>query len=138
MTPSRAVARLRDALVGRPLALAPELVARYPELTEARWRAGGLPLRVGGWCLGRAAVAGITLWRTVFLADPERASPALLLHELAHVRQFARQRVFPLLYCWESLRRGYTRNRFELQADAFARASTAAAAARPPSAQRPD
>lgn len=116
------LARLRAALVGRPLTLPPALVAAHPELAEARWRAGGLPLRVGGWCLGRSTVAGITLWRTVFLADPARASPALLLHELAHARQFARQRTFPLRYCWESLRRGYARNRYELEADAFAHA----------------
>ncbi len=123
--------RLCAAVVGRPLTLAPALLALHPELSEARWRAGGLPLRVGGWCLGQSSVAGITLWRTVFLADPSHASPALLLHELAHVRQFARQRTFPLRYCWESLRRGYTRNCYETEADAFAQASTVAAAARP-------
>ncbi len=118
--------RVRGALLGHPIALAPTILARHPELAEARWRAGGLPLRIGGWCLGQSTVAGITLWNTVFLADPDRASLALLLHELAHVRQFARQRAFPLLYCWESLRRGYARNRFEAEADAFARASTTA------------
>lgn len=122
--------RLWAAVVGRPLTLPPALLAVHPELSEARWRAGGLPLRVGGWCLGQSSVAGITLWRTVFLDDPSHASPALLLHELAHVGQFARQRTFPLRYCWESLRRGYTRNRYETEADAFAQASTVAAAAR--------
>ena len=116
------LARLRAALGGRSIPPAPALIAAHPELPEARWRAGGLPLRIGGWCLGQSTVAGITLWRTVFLADPDRASPALLLHELAHVRQFAQQRTFPLLYCWESLRRGYARNRYELEADAFAHA----------------
>lgn len=114
------VTRLRDALVGRPLALSDAVLARHPELAEARWRAGGLPLRVGGWCLGKPTVAGITLWRTIWLADPASASPRLLLHELAHVRQFARQRAFPLLYCWESLRRGYYHNRYETEADTFA------------------
>ncbi len=127
------LARVRVALVGRPITLATALLARHPELADARWRTGGLPLRVGGWCLGQATVAGITLWGTIFLADAEGASAALLLHELAHVRQFARQRAFPLLYCWESLRHGYARNRFETEADRFAsaqlaRASTAAAA----------
>ncbi|HEY0780001.1 MAG TPA: hypothetical protein VGD56_18695 [Gemmatirosa sp.] len=134
-------ARARDFLIGRPLTLSPALLAAHPELGEARWREGGLPLRVGGWCLGQASVLGITLWNTVFLADPARASPALLLHELAHVRQFAQQRTFPLWYCWESLRRGYARNRFEAEADQFARArlaraSTVAADARRASARR--
>ena len=114
---ARAVGR---PLVGRAYALPPDLLARYPELAEVRWRRGGLPLRVGGWCLGRSTVSGITLWRTVFLADAAGLAPALLLHELAHVRQFAGGRGFPLAYCWESLRRGYRCNRFELEADAFA------------------
>ncbi len=118
---------VRAALLGRPLALPPALLAAYPELAEARWRAGGLPLRVGGWCLGIASVSGITLWRTVYLAHPDRASVALLLHELAHVRQFARRRSFPVRYCWESLRYGYARNRFEAEADDFARATIARA-----------
>ena len=121
--------RLWHALAGRPLALSAALLSRHPELAEARWRAGGLPLRVGGWCLGQRTVAGITLWRTIWLADPAGASPRLLLHELAHVRQFAEQRAFPVLYCWESLRRGYYNNRFETAADTFA--DTRLAEARP-------
>lgn len=108
------------ALLGRPLALPEALLARYPELGAVRWRRGGLPLRVGGWCLGRRTVAGITLGRTVFLADAAALAPALLLHELAHVEQFARERTFPLRYAWESLRRGYAHNRYELEADAHA------------------
>jgi hypothetical protein len=56
----------------------------------------------------------------VFLADVAALAPALLLHELAHVEQFARDRAFPLRYAWQSLRRGYPRNRYELEADAFA------------------
>jgi hypothetical protein len=82
---------------------------------------GGLPPRVGGWFLGTSTVAGITLWRTIFLSPRVPPSPALLLHELCHVRQFARSRVFPVRYCWESLRRGYARNPYELEAEAFAR-----------------
>ena len=107
-------------LFGRRCALPAALLARYPELARVRWRAGGLPLRIGGWCLGRPRVAGITLGRTVFLADVDALAPALLLHELAHVEQFARDRAFPLRYAWESLLRGYPRNRYELEADAFA------------------
>ena len=117
---SRLPRRAWAALLGRPLALPDALLARYPELGTVRWRRGGLPLRVGGWCLGRRTVAGITLGRTIFLADAAALAPALLLHELAHVAQFARERTFPLRYAWESLRRGYARNRYELEADAFA------------------
>jgi hypothetical protein len=36
------------------------------------------------------------------------------------VEQFGRGRAFPVRYVWESLRRGYPNNPFELEADAFA------------------
>ena len=117
---SHAARLVSTAMVGRREALPAELLARYPELTEARWRRGGLALRVGGWCLGQRTVHGITLGRTVHLAPDVGAPPGLLLHELAHVRQFARDRGFPVRYAWESLRRGYHRNRYETEADAFA------------------
>ncbi|MDF1503824.1 DUF4157 domain-containing protein [Roseisolibacter sp. H3M3-2] len=126
--------RVWRALVGVPAELPPALVARYPELARARWRRGGLPPRVGGWCLGRRTVAGITLGRTVFLAPAAPPGAALLLHELAHVEQFAGGRTFPLRYVWESLRRGYSRNRYELEADAFA---ARVLAERPPSGGAP-
>jgi hypothetical protein len=108
-------------LLGRPMALPEPLLRRYPELAEARWRVGGLPPRVGGWFLGASTVSGITLWNTIFLAPGARPSPALLLHELGHVRQFGRSRSFPLRYCLESLRKGYGRNSYEIEAEAFAR-----------------
>ncbi len=117
----RIAAALMHPLWGRPVALPEELLDRYPELREARWRVGGLPPRVGGWMLATNTVAGITLWRTVFLAPGSRASPALLLHEIGHVRQFGRSRAFPLRYCVESLRKGYGRNSYEIEAEAFAR-----------------
>jgi enamine deaminase RidA (YjgF/YER057c/UK114 family) len=69
---SNAIARLAravfGAIIGHRMTLPPALLARYPELADARWRRGGLPVRVGGWCLGRATVAGITLGRTIWLA----------------------------------------------------------------------
>lgn len=132
-TTARAVLRavLRGVvhpLFGERASVPPDLLARYPMLAEARWRRGGLPLRVGGWCLGRATVAGITLWRTVWLARGIGWPPALLLHELAHVGQFASGPTFPLRYCWESLRHGYAANRYEREADAFAARALAGAA----------
>ena len=117
---ARPLGALRRALFGTPVALPDALLARWPELGAARWRRGGLALRVGGWCLGRATVSGITLGRTVFLTDAIGFPVPLLLHEVAHVHQFASSRVFPLAYCWQSLRHGYARNRFERDADAFA------------------
>ncbi|HEU4631839.1 MAG TPA: hypothetical protein VFS08_18965 [Gemmatimonadaceae bacterium] len=131
-----AIARAVQALIGEPLALPPALLARYPELEAARFRRGGLLVRIGGWCLGTRSVAGITLWRTVWLAPEAAPAPRLLLHELRHVHQFgARPLLFPLLYVWESLRRGYRANRFEVDAEAFARGRLAAVT--PPDSPKP-
>lgn len=115
-------ARALAELIGRPFQLPAALVARWPDLAHARWRAGGLPPRVGGWMLGTRSVAGITLWRTIFLAPDTTLDPALLLHELRHVQQFHGSPAFPLLYLWESVTRGYHRNRFEADARQYAEA----------------
>ena len=126
------------ALIGRPLTLPPALVERYPELASVRWRRGGLPVRVAGLFLPRTGVAAITLWRTVFLATHARLDPELLLHELRHVHHFRASRAFPLLYLLESVRRGYANNRYEVDADAYARSRLrggAAESARQHSAQ---
>jgi hypothetical protein len=115
-----AFAFIASPLIGTSTTLPGELLAKYPELAGARWRRGGLPVRVGGWCLGQRSVAAITLWRTIWLAPDVRPSEELLLHELRHVQQFEASAAFPVLYLWESLRRGYVRNRFEVDARAYA------------------
>jgi hypothetical protein len=117
---ARTVGALWGALVGQSMTLPPALLQRYPELSAARWRRGGLPVRVGGWCLGRSTVAGITIGRTIWLAPGAPLAPELLLHELRHVHQFAEDRTFPLRYVWRSLRHGYSRNPYETDARQFA------------------
>jgi len=114
------VSMLWRSLVGARMTLPGPLLARYPELAGARWRRGGLFVRIGGWCLGRATVSGITLGRTVWLAPHAPLEPELLLHELRHVHQFAADRAFPLRYAWRSLRHGYLRNPYEADARRFA------------------
>ena len=116
----RPLSALWRALAGAPTALPAPLLERYPELAEAHWRRGGLPVRVGGWCLGRATVSGITLGRTIWLAPRAALAPELLLHELRHVHQFAADRAFPLRYVWWSFRHGYLRNPYEADARRFA------------------
>ena len=106
--------------VGRAFGLPEDLLTRHPGLAVARWRRAGLPPRIGGWALGRSSVLGIAVGRTVFLAPGAQLDAWLLLHEVAHVHQFQRIVGFPALYLWESLRRGYRANRFELEADAWA------------------
>ena len=125
-----ALGALRSAIVGTPVTLPDSLLESFPELGAVRYRRGGLPPRIGGWALGVRTVAGITLWRTVFLAPDTHFDAELLLHELAHVRQFEGSLAFPLLYIWESLRVGYRRNRFEIAAQRFA--ATRLRAARSP------
>ena len=107
-------------LVGRPIELPRQMLRAHPELGEARWRRGGLPPRIGGAFLRRRTVAGITLWRTVFLGNGVPLHAELLLHELGHVRQFVSSRAFPFRYLMESLRRGYSNNRYERDAQTFA------------------
>lgn len=107
-------------LVGEHLALPDTLADRYPELLTLRFRRGGLPLRVGGWMLGQATVAAITLGRTIFLAPNTRLDPELLLHEFRHVQQFSERKMFPFHYIWQSLRRGYYANRYEADARSYA------------------
>ena len=117
-----AFAAIAAPLIGHKTTLSRELIDRYPELAQARWRRGGLPVRVGGWCLGQRAVSAITLWHTIWLDTESSPSEELLLHEIRHVAQFEASVAFPLLYLWESLRRGYVRNRFEVDARAYAAA----------------
>ena len=113
-------ARALVALIGMPAELPVELAERFPELRAARWRRGGLPPRIGGWTLGASTVAGITLWRTVWLAPDTPWDAELLLHELRHVHQFQAGTSFPLLYIWETVRRGYRGNAYEVDAREFA------------------
>jgi hypothetical protein len=111
---------LWHALAGRPTALPESISAQWPELHTVQWRCGGLALRIGGWLLGQRSVAGVTLWRTVYLAPGIVWEPQLLLHEYRHVVQYAASPFFPVLYCWESLVHGYRGNRYETDANAWA------------------
>ena len=111
---------MKHGLLGRRIVLPDELMVRWPELSDLEFRRGGLPLRIGGLMLGQSTVAAITLGRTIFLAGDTRFNPELLLHELRHVQQFAERKTFPLHYIWESLRRGYHANRFEVDARDYA------------------
>jgi hypothetical protein len=82
--------------------------------------------------LGLPSVAAITLWRTVFLAPRVRPEPALLLHELRHVHHFESDRAFPLRYLWESVRRGYGANRYEVDANRYVASRLGGSALEPP------
>ena len=115
-----AVKWLLKTIAGEAESLPPAMLAAFPELRAMRLRRGGLPPRIGGWCLGQSTVGGITFWSTVWLGTNCAPSAELLLHELRHVHQFESVRAFPLRYVWETLRRGYHHNRFEVDARQFA------------------
>jgi hypothetical protein len=108
------------ALIGRQIVLTADVLARYPELGRVQWRRGGIPVNVAGWFLGQRSAAAITLWRTVFLAPNALVDVELLLHEFRHVQQFESSVSFPIRYLWESVRRGYFDNRFEVDAREYA------------------
>jgi hypothetical protein len=112
--------RIFTTLIGSEISLPTALSERYPELARVHWRRGGLPVRVAGWFLGQSSAAAITLWGTVFLAPSAALVAELLLHEFRHVQQFEASATFPLRYLWESARRGYFANRFEVDAREYA------------------
>lgn len=112
--------RFIKALIGERVAVPSAALQKYPELAEATYRRGGLPLRVAGWALGTGSAAAITLWRTIFIAPGTPVTLALLLHEHRHVHQFLERRTFPFSYLWQSIRYGYSRNAYEADARRYA------------------
>src|ERR1700682_1261312 len=109
-------ARLFTAVAWRQKNLPPALTDIYPDLADVSYRRGGLPARIAGWALGTSSAAAITLWNTVFIAPATPLSAELLLHELRHVHQFLERKSFPLSYLWQSLRYGYSRNAYQIDA----------------------
>jgi len=109
-------ARFVEAVAGRKIDLPPAVTDLYPELADVSYRKGGLPVRVASWALGTSTAAAITLWRTVFVSPSTPLTTELLLHELRHVHQFLERKTFPLSYLWQSIRYGYSRNAYEIDA----------------------
>lgn len=68
------------------------------------------------------AAAQVTIPRTIFIRKNVIATLQLIAHELAHVMQWERHGVsFPFRYLMESMRVGYQRNTFEVEARHFER-----------------
>jgi hypothetical protein len=70
----------------------------------------------------RSSAVAMVLGRTIHLWNISRDEflkrPTLVVHEMEHVRQFHHYGFlrFCALYLWESVRKGYYNNRFEVEA----------------------
>jgi hypothetical protein len=95
-----------------PPELPPALVPAGVVLRQGRL----LPALGGFFARMRGPAAAVTLGRTIVVHPGVLLTRRLLVHELAHVRQWDEDLLFPLRYAIESLRHGYTENRYERQA----------------------
>ena len=79
--------------------------------------------RLAAWKLNCDKVA-IVIGKTIHLHNTQQQEflkdKQWLLHELKHVEQFKRHGFirFIFLYLWESIRHGYTNNKYEIEARA--------------------
>ena len=58
----------------------------------------------------------VALGRSIVVHPGVPLTPRLLAHELAHVRQWEADPLFPIRYALETLRHGYRNNRYEKEA----------------------
>ncbi|HEX2187434.1 MAG TPA: DUF4157 domain-containing protein [Longimicrobiaceae bacterium] len=114
--------RLVASVLGRRVVPPAELAVGVP--ARVVFREGRLIPAIGG-VLGRMGgpAAAVTLHRTIVVHPRAKLSHRLLVHELTHVRQWERDRLFPVRYALESLRRGYRDNRYEREAREAERAA---------------
>ena len=76
---------------------------------------------MAAWKLNYSKVA-IVIGRTIHLHNTQQQEflqdKSWLLHELKHIEQFRRHGFirFIFLYVWESIRHGYTNNKYEVEA----------------------
>lgn len=94
-------------------AASPEPLPENVVLREAAWlpRIAGILSGMGG------PAAAVTLGRTIIVHPSVRATPELVRHELAHVRQWQANPVtFPIRYVLNHFRYGYRDNPYEVEA----------------------
>lgn len=80
---------------------------------------------LGGLLAGmKGSAAAVTLRRTIVVGPRTSLTPALLAHELAHVRQWRDDPLFPFRYSLAMLRHGYRNNPYEVEARQVEAATT--------------
>ncbi|HEY0678031.1 MAG TPA: DUF4157 domain-containing protein [Chitinophagaceae bacterium] len=88
---------------------------------DFRIKENSLIARIAAWKLSSARVA-IVIGRTIHLHNASKEdllkNQRWLRHELCHLEQFRRYGFvrFIMLYLWESMRKGYRLNKFEVEA----------------------
>lgn len=108
--------RAADALLGVPESPPRDLPADTVP-AGVTFRRGALIPKIGGLLAkSRYPAAAVTLGRTIILNPAARLTPELLEHELAHVRQWRADPLFPLRYTLATLRHGYYDNPYEVEA----------------------
>jgi hypothetical protein len=118
------VERIAAFLLGHIVGPPPEL-PRESIPPDVTFRRGYLVPKIGG-ILARMSgpAAAVTMRRTIVLGPGVELTPSLLAHELAHVRQWRNDRLFPLRYCIATLRHGYHGNPYEVEARAIAHSAS--------------
>jgi Domain of unknown function (DUF4157) len=77
--------------------------------------------KIAAWKLGSNAVA-MVIGDTIYLHNTTREQflqdKSWVKHELCHIRQYKKHGIagFLVKYIWESLRKGYYNNKFEIEA----------------------
>lgn len=127
------IQRATAAVFGDPID-APEEVPPDSVPQGVRFRRGSLVPWIGGLLArSRHPASAVTLGRTIILNPSARLTSHLLAHELAHVRQWKADPLFPLRYTLATLRHGYHDNPYEVEAREAARAATGRSEAPPTS-----
>ena len=118
--------RASSAVFGEPINL-PSPLPPDTLPSGVTLRRGRLIPWIGGlFTPARRPAAAVTLRGTIIVNPSARLTPELLEHELAHVRQWRADPLFPLRYTLAAVRNGYYDNPYEIEA------RTAAASFAPP------
>jgi hypothetical protein len=73
---------------------------------------------------GSGSASAVTLGRTIVVNPDAPLTLSLLTHELAHVRQWESDALFPIRYSLATLRHGYRDNPYEVEARNLAHAAS--------------